>query len=145
MPERFFFYAVQNTTASIAGEPLAHRPDQLSELPPDPLFPYALLPTPAGGVLGSVLGAGGVTLPVLDTTLPSVTTMVTGSSSSSGGGSGGAGPVGSAGGEVHNVRNCDGLCVTRSYWPIVYHLCLFVAGGSTSGENRDHLCYWWRW
>jgi hypothetical protein len=37
------------------GEVLPYRPHQLSELPPDPIFPYALLPTPAAGILGSVV------------------------------------------------------------------------------------------
>lgn len=52
--ERFFFYAVQNATSSIAGEVLPFRPHELAELPPDPIFPYALLPTPAAGVLSAV-------------------------------------------------------------------------------------------
>ena len=45
--EKFFFYAVQSSAASISGEPVDDRGEQLSELPPDPLFPYALLPAPS--------------------------------------------------------------------------------------------------
>lgn len=63
--ERFFFYAVQGSTptggsslaALVAGsDQLAARPESLSELPPDPLFPYALLPTTPTGAFGFGLG-----------------------------------------------------------------------------------------
>ncbi len=66
--ERFFFYAVQGNTPTggsslaslIAGSDqlLFARPDGLQELPPDPLFPYALLPTTSTGTFGLSLGLG---------------------------------------------------------------------------------------
>jgi hypothetical protein len=67
VPEKFFFYATQNSTASIAGEPLLSRPESLRELPPDPVFPYALLPTPAavGGVGALLLGLPLTVVPVV--------------------------------------------------------------------------------
>lgn len=67
--ERFFFYAVQGNTPTggsslaslIAGsdQMLFARPEGLHELPPDPLFPYALLPTTSTGAFGLSLGLGG--------------------------------------------------------------------------------------
>lgn len=66
--ERFFFYAVQGNTPTggsslaslIAGsdQMLFARPEGLNELPPDPLFPYALLPTTSTGAFGLSLGLG---------------------------------------------------------------------------------------
>lgn len=67
--ERFFFYAVQGNTPTGGGSSLASliagsdqmlfvRPEGLNELPPDPLFPYALLPTTSTGAFGLSLGLG---------------------------------------------------------------------------------------
>jgi hypothetical protein len=65
---------------------LPYRPHQLSELPPDPIFPYALLPTPAAGILGSVV--------------PPLAVPVTAAVGSGAGSSGGvSGAVGSGGTE----------------------------------------------
>ena len=77
--EKFFFYAVQSSAASISGEPVDDRGEQLSELPPDPLFPYALLPAPSI--------AAGILLPPLPPAGPIISTSSAPCSSSAASGS----------------------------------------------------------
>jgi hypothetical protein len=75
------------------GEVLPYRPHQLSELPPDPIFPYALLPTPAAGILGSVVPP--LAVPVTAAVGSSASVAVAGSGAVGSGGteSGGASGV----------------------------------------------------
>jgi hypothetical protein len=77
---------------------LPYRPHQLSELPPDPIFPYALLPTPAAGILGSVVPPLGV--PVTAAVGSSASVAVGGSGAV---GSGGITESGGASGAVAGV------------------------------------------
>lgn len=77
MPERFFFYAVQSSStaaALIMSDSSLPRAPHLSELPPDPQFPFALLPTPA---VPGPLGSTGVSVPLpLYPVIPPITAVV---------------------------------------------------------------------